>query len=65
MAAEGPKKDKESVPVDNMNIDESILDEDDPVPVKKAVDNTPSIAETLVLLSSQLMALNLYFKRNW
>ena len=59
MAVECPKKDQavssEGLPVD---IDESILDEEDPVTVKKAVDATPSIAETLALIFSQLLALN-------
>ena len=39
MVAEGPKNDhivaSESVSLDNMNINESLLDEDDPAPVKK------------------------------
>ena len=64
MATEPHKKDKTvSSEVLPEEVDDSILDEEDPVPAKKAVgstsrSHTPSMEETLAGMSAQLTALH-------
>ena len=65
MAADVPKKDRKdkdksvaSEDVLNLDIDDRILDEDDPEPVKKSSDSSPSVADTLAVISAQLATLS-------
>ena len=65
MAADVPKKDRKdkdkSVAAEdvlNLDIDDRILDEEDPEPVKKSSDSSPSVADTLAVISAQLATLS-------